>query len=102
MIPINSDTDTNKYNVRDVGERDKMETETLCALAAEPPREGEVLGLDGHTLSVDGSEVGVLEEGDEVSLSGLLEGHDGGRLEAEVSLQGIVVSDASQQSMKGM
>lgn len=76
MIPINSDTDTNKYNVRDVGERDKRKTETLCALAPEPPREGEILGLDGDTLSVDGSEVGVFEEGDEVSLGGLLEGHD--------------------------
>ena len=33
--------------------------------------------LDGDTLGVDGSEVGVFEERDEVRLGGLLEGHDG-------------------------
>ena len=35
---------------------------------------------------MDGSEVGVLEEGDKVRLRGLLEGHDSRRLEAEVGL----------------
>ena len=46
----------------------------------------QVFGLDSHTLSVDGSEVRVLEEGDEVRLRGLLEGHDRRGLEAEVRL----------------
>ena len=46
----------------------------------------QILGLDGDTLGVDGSEVGVLEERDEVCLSGFLESHDGRGLEAEVSL----------------
>ena len=45
-----------------------------------------ILGLDGNTLSVDGSQVGVLEEGDKVCLRSLLEGHDGRRLEAQVRL----------------
>lgn len=40
-----------------------------------------------YTLSVDGSQVGVFEEGDEVSLSGLLKSHDGRGLEAEIGLQ---------------
>ena len=31
---------------------------------------------DGHSLGVDGAEVGVLEDGDEVALRGLLEGDD--------------------------
>jgi hypothetical protein len=35
---------------------------------------------------VDGSQVGVLEQGDEVSLSGLLKSHDGGGLETQVGL----------------
>ena len=47
-----------------------------------------VLRLDGHTLSVDGREVSVLKEGDQVSLRCFLESHDGGGLEAEVRLQG--------------
>ena len=37
-----------------------------------------VLRLDSHTLSVDSSQVGVLEERHQVCLGGLLEGHDGG------------------------
>ena len=79
MIPINSDTDTNKYNVRDVEvTTDRRKTGTLCTLATEPPREGKVLGLDGHTLGVDGSKVGVFKEGDEVGLRSLLKSHDGG------------------------
>ena len=39
-----------------------------------------------HTLGVDGSEVSVLEEGDEVGLSSLLKGHDRRGLEPEVGL----------------
>jgi len=46
-------------------------------------------GKDSHryTLSVDGSQVGVFEEGNEVSLSGLLKSHDGRGLEAEIGLK---------------
>ena len=47
----------------------------------------EILRLDGDTLSVDGGQVGVLEEGDEVSLNGLLESADGRGLEAKVALE---------------
>ena len=35
---------------------------------------------------MDGSQVGILEQRDEVSLSGLLKGHDGGGLEAQIRL----------------
>jgi hypothetical protein len=43
--------------------------------------------LDGDTLGVDGAQVGVLEERDEVRLDGLLQGTDGRGLEAEVGLE---------------
>jgi hypothetical protein len=43
--------------------------------------------LDGDTLGVDGAKVGVLEEGDEVRLDGLLQSTNGGRLEAQVGLE---------------
>ena len=36
---------------------------------------------------MDGSQVGILEEANKVSLSGLLESEDGGRLEAEIGLE---------------
>jgi histone H3 len=48
---------------------------------------------------VDGAQVGVLEEGDEVSLDGLLESADGRRLEAEVRLE--VLGDLTNQTLEG-
>jgi hypothetical protein len=69
-----------------------------CALATETAGEGEVLGLDGDTLSVDSRKVGVLKEGDEIRLGGLLERHNGGRLEAEVGLE--VLRDLAHESLE--
>ena len=43
--------------------------------------------VHGDTLSVDGSQVGVFEQGDEVSFSGFLKGHNSRGLEAQVGLQ---------------
>lgn len=63
----------------------------LVALTAEAAGELDVLGLDGDALGVNGAEVGVLEEGDEVGLDRLLESADGRRLEAEIGLE--VLSD---------
>jgi hypothetical protein len=48
---------------------------------------------------VDGGQVGVLEERDEVSLSGLLESHDGGGLEAKVGLE--VLGDLTDETLEG-
>jgi histone H3 len=48
---------------------------------------------------VDGAQVGVLEQGDEISLDGLLEGTDGGGLEAEVGLE--VLGDLTDQTLEG-
>lgn len=59
----------------------------------------DVLGLDGDTLGVDGAKVGIFEERDEVSLDGLLESTDGGRLEAEVRLE--VLGDFTDETLEG-
>jgi hypothetical protein len=59
----------------------------------------QVLWLDGDSLGVDGGQVGVLEEGDEVSLGSLLEGHDGGRLESKISLE--ILGDFSDKTLEG-
>jgi hypothetical protein len=48
---------------------------------------------------VDGAKVGVLEEGDEVGLDGLLESADGRALEAEVGLE--VLCDLTNQALEG-
>lgn len=56
-------------------------------------------GLDGDTLSVDGAQVGVLEERDEVRLNRLLERTDGRRLESEVRLE--VLGDLTHKTLEG-
>jgi histone H3 len=71
----------------------------LRTLASETAGELDVLGLDGDTLGVDGAQVGVLEEGDEVSLDGLLESADGRALEAEVGLE--VLCDFTDETLEG-
>ena len=71
----------------------------LRALATETARKLDVLGLDGDTLGVDGAEVGVLEERDEVGLDGFLQGTDGGALEAEVTLE--VLGNLTDQALEG-
>ena len=58
----------------------------------------DVLGHDGDALGVDGAEVGILEESDEVSLGRLLQSHDGGTLEAEIGLE--VLGDFTDQSLE--
>jgi len=58
----------------------------------------DVLGHDSNTLSVDGSQVGVLEETNEVSFSSLLEGHNGARLESEIGLE--VLGDLTNQTLE--
>jgi hypothetical protein len=57
-----------------------------------------ILGLDGDTLGVDSSQVGVFEQGDEVGLGSLLQSHDGGRLESEVGLE--VLGDFTDQTLE--
>lgn len=48
---------------------------------------------------MDGAEIGVFEERDEVSLNGLLESADGRRLEAQVRLE--VLCDFSDETLEG-
>ena len=71
----------------------------LVALTTEAAGELDVLGLDGDTLGVDGAQVGVLEEGDEVRLDRLLESTDGGGLESEIRLE--VLSNLTDETLEG-
>ena len=48
---------------------------------------------------MDGAQVGVLEQTDQVSLAGLLKSHDGRALEAQIGLE--VLSDLSNQTLEG-
>ena len=71
----------------------------LSTLSTDTAGKLDVLGHDGDTLGVDGAQVGVFEETDEVSLRSLLEGHDGRGLETQVSLE--ILSDLTDQTLEG-
>ena len=73
--------------------------DSLGTLSADSPGELDVLGHDGDPLGVDGAQVGVLKESDEVSLAGLLESHDGRALEPQVSLE--VLGNLPHQTLEG-
>ena len=60
---------------------------SLGALSADAAGQLDVLGHDGDPLGVDGAQVGVLEQTDQVSLAGLLQSHHCGALETQVSLE---------------
>jgi hypothetical protein len=72
---------------------------TLRALAANAPGKLNVLGHDGDALCVNGAKVRVLKETDEVRLGGLLQGEDGGALEAEVALE--VLGNLADEALEG-
>jgi hypothetical protein len=58
----------------------------------------DVLWHDGDTLGVDGAQVGVFEETDQVGLAGFLQSHDGGRLETQVGLE--ILSNFTNQTLE--
>ena len=72
---------------------------SLGSLSTDAASQLDVLGHDGDTLGVDGAQVGVLEQADQVGLAGLLQSHDGRALEAEVGLE--VLGDLSDQTLEG-
>src|SRR5687768_11609005 len=72
---------------------------TLGALTTEATGQVDILGLDGDTLGVDGSQVGILKERNDVSLGSLLEGTDGRGLETKVSLE--VLGNLADETLEG-
>ena len=61
--------------------------EQLCPLASNTTSQLYVLGHDGDSLSMDGTEVGVLKEAYKVCLRCLLQGHHSRGLESQVGLE---------------
>ena len=70
----------------------------LGTLATDAARQLDVLGHDGDTLGVDGAQVGVLEQTNQVGLASLLKGHHGAALEAEIRLE--VLGDLAHQTLE--
>merc|ERR1711953_457451 len=71
----------------------------LGTFSSDPPCQLDVLGHDGDTLGVDGAQVGVLKQTDQVGLTGLLQSSNGGGLESEISFE--VLSDFSHETLEG-
>ena len=70
----------------------------LSTLSTDAAGQLDVLGHDGHTLGVDGAQVGILEQSNQVSLRGLLQSHDGRALEAQIGLE--VLGDLTDQTLE--
>ena len=75
------------------------EVSCLSTLATDAPGKLDVLGHDGDTFGVDGAQVGVLEESNQVSLRCFLESLDGRSLESQVSLE--VLGDLTDKTLEG-
>src|SRR5699024_3971571 len=71
----------------------------LSTFSTDTSGELDVFRHDSDTLRVDGTQVGIFEETDQVSLAGFLESHDGGTLETEIGLE--VLGDFSDQTLEG-
>ena len=72
---------------------------SLSSFTTDTSGQLDILGHDGDTLGMDGAQVGVLKEADQVGLAGLLQSHDSGALEAQVGLE--ILGDFSHQSLEG-
>ena len=71
----------------------------LSTLASDAAGKLDVLGHNGDALGVDGAQVGVFEETDQVGLAGFLKSHDGARLESQVGLE--ILGDFTNQALEG-
>lgn len=67
-----------------------LTTDTTCQL--------NVLRHDGDTVRMDSTQIGILEETNQVSLSSLLQSHDSRRLESQVGLE--ILSDFTDQPLE--
>ena len=76
-----------------------MEVMCSSSLATNTSRQLDVLGHDGDALGVNGAQVGVLEQADQVGLAGLLESGYGRALKAQVGLE--VLRDLAHQALEG-
>mgnify|MGYP003321983381 CR=1 FL=1 len=70
----------------------------LSSLSSDSSGQLDVLGHDGDSLGVDGTQVGVLKQTNKVSLTSLLKSHDSRGLESQVSLE--VLGNFSHQTLE--
>jgi len=71
----------------------------LGTLSTDTASQLDILWHNGDTLGVDGTQVGVLKQSNEVSLTGLLESSNSSRLEPEISFE--ILGDFSHETLEG-
>ena len=71
----------------------------LVALSTNTAGQLDILWLDGNTLGMNGTQVSVLKESNEVSLGGLLQGSNSSALESQISLE--ILRDFSNEALEG-
>lgn len=70
----------------------------LSTFAANSTSELNVLWHDGNSLGVNGTQVSVFEESDEISLAGFLKSHDGRALETQIRLK--ILCDFTDETLE--
>ena len=78
---------------------DKSQLMSLSSLSSDTTCQLDVLGHNGDTLGVDGAQVGVLKQTNQVGLGCLLQSHNSRALESQVGLE--ILSDFSHQTLEG-
>lgn len=70
----------------------------LSTLSSNSAGKLNILGHDGDTLGVDGAQVGIFEEANQVGFASFLQGHDGRALETQIGLK--VLCDFSDEALE--
>ena len=73
--------------------------DSLSAFATDTTGELNVLRHDGDSLGMDGTQVGVFKESNQVGLRGFLKSHNSAGLEPQISLE--ILGNFSHQSLEG-
>jgi hypothetical protein len=86
------------HTIAEDGDREKVET-SLRSLTTKTAGKCNVSGLNGDSLGVNGSQIGVFEQADQVGFTCFLKSADSRRLESQVSLE--VLSNFSNKTLEG-
>lgn len=71
----------------------------LGTLTANTTGKLDILGHNSDPLGMDGTQIGILEKTDQISLRSLLQSKDGGALEAKIRL--VILSNLTNQTLEG-
>jgi len=71
----------------------------LGTLSTDSPCQLDIFRHDGHTLSMDSTQVGVFKEADQVGLTGFLQSSNSSTLKTEICLE--VLGNFSDQTLEG-